>query len=103
MTQITPENLLAAGYREYPGLGHETKFFQKKFNDTRGVIYFINISETIIFIPEEKYLYTTKVCYDTNTGGYVWISLTEDTLELSEARAYELWKACGSIYYEEYV
>lgn len=102
MTEITPHNLLARGYREHPGTSDgESCFYQKCFIDDKGKKYFVEFREWDMSSLSRPNMIDTRICCQTDTDGYLWATFREDTIELAESRALKLWEASGSIYYEK--
>jgi hypothetical protein len=96
---ITPETLLAAGYKEFPMASHVQydRLFQRRVEDCDGTLYFINFREwnyngTRSF---DAYL---SCC--TSSGGTVWIAIKEAEIRETEVRAGLMWAAAGSVYYD---
>jgi hypothetical protein len=105
MTEIIAQNLLAKGYREFPGSAEcEVRFFQKCFLDDAGKKYFVEFREWHIpgtpNAEQKRVTFDTRICCDTDTGGYLWACFREETIEAAEARAIAMWEAAGSVYYE---
>lgn len=98
MTEITADNLIAAGYRPFtpnPALDRFEWGYQKWFTDESGRLYALTFRQWPKLIE-----FDAQVCCETATNGYAWITLREPTIEQTENRALALWQACGSIHYD---
>jgi hypothetical protein len=109
MTEITPENLISAGYKGYANRGsvfyYDTLYLKivKEYDSitkTQKIKYILNV---YLYIIEDKNIkwnrYETNICVDTDTGGYAWITIEEKDIETFEKRAEMLWSACGKVSY----
>jgi len=97
--KVTAKALLERGYKEYRGtFDGEKRILQKNFDEEYQRMYFVTFRE--FEQPDGALSYDAQVCCDTDTGGYAWLTIKEDTIEATEKRAELLWKACGSVYYE---
>lgn len=100
MQQITREALLEAGYREHPDhrVGSCDHLFQKRIDDFNGAMYFVNFREWRH--PDGNFAWDAELACETTSGGYVWVTIKEDTIVATESRAGLMWAAAGSVYYD---
>jgi hypothetical protein len=99
-TEITIENLLAAGYREFTPNEAIDKFnrgFQKRITANGDTKYFISVRYWRF--PDHE-TFDAQVCCDTDTAGYAWATLKENTIDGIESRAEAIWKAAGAVMYD---
>jgi hypothetical protein len=98
---VSPANLLARGYREFPDtMEKATRLFQKAFDDAHGRRYFITFREWAHPILCQGLSYDAEIAVETGSSGYVWATIKEGTISATEERAEVLWAACGEVYYE---
>lgn len=99
---ITADGLILRGYKEYPpnkGMDSFYRAFQKAIDDDNGKrLYFINIRQ---WKHNHWESWDCQVCTDSDTGGYLWATMRENTIELMESRAEAMWKAAGAKPYDE--
>lgn len=105
VTEITPVNLLARGYKEFPGqhdISHERRFFQRRIKDGRGTRYFLEFREweqpESLRLP--GFTYDAALSNDAENGAYIWLTLRADSIEATEDLAERIWQAAGGVYYE---
>lgn len=100
MSEITPANLLSAGYREWRlgSISGEHRFFQKCFPRENGTRFFIDFREWKH--PDNRLVFDTVVYFETDSHGYAWVTLREGTIEAAEKRAEAFWRAGGAVPYE---
>jgi hypothetical protein len=100
--EVTRENLLTMGYKEYPpGIDKCDRIYQKSFkNNTNNFLrqYFLNFRE---WSHSDGITFDAQICCDTDTEGHAWLTIKEDSIEATQNRAHALWKACGSVDYDE--
>lgn len=97
--RVTAKELESRGYRVFQSSVHgEKRILQKRFDSEDRRLYFITFRE--FEWDSGKLTYDAQVCCDTDSGGYAWLTIREDTIEATEKRAELLWKACGSVYYD---
>ncbi len=102
MTEITHENLVAAGYRKSLNKSSMDKWdtlYEKWVRDDSGRMYAIHFRSWSV--GGASLGFDAQVCCDTSTGGYAWLKMREDTIEATESRAEALGRACGSVYYDK--
>ena len=102
MTEITAQNLVDRGYKRYKPIAPNAEecFYQKRFDDECGKKYFIEFREWDF--ERLGVSYDTRICCYTDSDGYIWCTIREDTIEQAEQRAIAIWQAAGSVYYEKY-
>jgi hypothetical protein len=98
--KTTADALLAAGYREYPPTRIDTskRLFQKRVDDDRGTLYFVNFHEWDH--PDGSVRYDAQLACETSTNGYAWVTVQESGIRETELRIAQIWAAAGSVYYE---
>jgi hypothetical protein len=104
MVDITPENLIELGYKEYQGFrsGEERRFFQKRFDDKQGICYFLNFREWYFKIKNVEHIsIDAEIRTETDTGGTLILVINEKTIDLTEKRALDFWIASGANHYEK--
>lgn len=99
---IDEKALKAAEYREFnaTGLDNYKRLFQKAVGDpyNNGRQYFINFRE---WQYNGRLSYDAHLCCATDTGGNIWATMSEGTIQKTEDRAYKLWVAAGSVPYDK--
>lgn len=102
MTTITPEALIAAGYQEFrpPPTDNADRMFQRRVTDDGGTRYFVTFRMWTWAQLGHPPSFDAAVHADTDTGGYVWVTIREASIEATEARAAAIWQAAGAVYYE---
>jgi hypothetical protein len=97
-TAINAENLRRKGYKEYPpGMDTYTRLFQRPVRDEQGRLYFVNFREWQF---RGTTSYDAQLACDTGSGGHVWATIKEETIEATEVRAAQLWEASGAVRYD---
>lgn len=99
MAEVTADNLIADGYREFPPsvIDHCERMFQKRFDGPDGIRFHLTFREWLI---EGMVSYDARMSGETDTSGHAWITIKEPSIEATEARAEVFWQAAGSVYYE---
>lgn len=104
MTPITAAALLACGYREFPrgpiDSEHISRLFQKAFDDAKGRKYFITFREWPPLGAKRCATYDAQIACNTKTGGYLWATIREISIEETESQMAAIWETVG-MYYEE--
>ena len=99
---ITDKLLLDNGYKKYKdNIGNADCFFQKKFEDEKGIMYFLDFYKYECG-NEDKYevkLTTSQNKYDLEILMYSFDE--EMTIEQIEREVYATWYGLGCDYYEE--
>ncbi len=101
MSEISAENLLAAGYREFaPSVIDKgaDRLFQKRFDGPLGKRYFITFRQWTF--PEFGPSFDAQICCGTDTDGHIWVTIKEPSIEETEKRADAIWRTAGGVYYE---
>lgn len=98
---ITPEKLLEAGYKEFPlsYLDKCDRNFQRSIRDDKGKrLYFVTIR---LWTHLHWISWDCLMCTDSDTDGYLWATIRENTIQGMESRAEALWKAAGAKAYDD--
>jgi hypothetical protein len=99
-TPISKESLLMLGYREFPpnkAIDSSEAMFQKRIKDDKGTLYFVNFRR---WKYNNHNSWDSQLFCDSDSGGYLWATIKEDTIEKTESRIRALWKANGGKRYD---
>lgn len=93
MTTITGDALIAAGYREHEvrksSIERYDRLYQKCFKDKHGKRYYLNFR---LWGLGGRDTFDANLSCDTATGGTVWLTIKEETIEATEQMAAQMWE-----------
>ena len=100
LNDLIAKNLLARGYKKYPPhmMDNYSCMYQRKISDGTGCLYYINVRE---WVHVGVHTFDAQLCCDSDSNGYAWITIKEDTIDAIEKRIAKLWEACGSKRYDD--